>query len=169
VDDTPEPDETTVTPGGQEPDLADTTAVAMDTGAVEVDEAVEPDDGAPRSGVSKGVLVVSILLTALVAGVAGLVIGWKVEQQRVKDDLANIRPIGTVSAVEDDSVTVTLRSSSGTRTYEITDATIIAGQPGGDTSELPEGATVLVKSTGGDDPEAIEIVVLPEGTTYGRS
>jgi len=170
VDETPDQDKTAVTPGLPEPEPTDATSgMAIDTGDVDPEASVEPDPGEPSGGVSKGVLVVSILLTALLAGVAGLVIGWKVEQQRVKDDLANIRPIGTVTAVDDDSVTVKLSSASGTRTYEISDATIIAGEAGGDTSQLPPGSTVLVKSASGDNAKAVEIVVLPENTTYGGS
>jgi hypothetical protein len=166
MDETPGPDDTAVTPGAPDPELADTTAVAIEPEAD--DGAVEPDGAGSRKGVSKGVLVVCILLAAALAGVAGIVIGWKVEQQRVKDDLANIRPIGTVTAVDDDSMTVNLSSSSGVRTYQISQATIIAGEAGGDTSAVPEGSTVLVKTSGGDDPNAIEVVVFPENTTYGR-
>jgi hypothetical protein len=172
VDETPAPDENAAPTGPSESELADTTAVSMD-----VDDADRDgyDDPAPEpevasgGGVSKTALVVGMLAAALVAGVVGVIIGWKVEQQRVKDDLANIRPVGTVTAVDDDSLTMSLSSASGNRTYVITDATVIDGETGGDTSAVDEGATVLVKSkeTGGD-LQAVEIVVFPEGTTYGR-
>jgi hypothetical protein len=49
--------------------------------------------------------------------------GWKVEQQRVKDDVKNIRPVGTVTSVDDNSMKVALKSSSGDRTYVITGTT----------------------------------------------
>ena len=155
------------------PDEDDTTAMVVDPDAVDpevpVDGSPDADAGSGSRGVSKATLILSILAAALVAGVAGVAIGWKVEQQRVKDDLANIRPIGTVSAVDDDSITVNLSSASGNRTYEITEATVIDGESGGDTSALEEGATVLVKSQKTDgELEALEVVVFPEGTTFGR-
>ena len=43
---------------------------------------------------------------ALVGGVVGVGIGWKLEQNRVKDDVKTIRPVGKVVAVTDDSITV---------------------------------------------------------------
>jgi len=115
------------------------------------------------------VLVLAVILAVVISGVAGLAIGWKVEQQRVKDDIANIRPVGTVTAVTDDSVTVELRTASGTRTYEVTDATVVDGAAGGDVSDLAEGSIILVKNNRGDDGklQATEIVVLPETTTFG--
>ena len=123
----------------------------------------------PRKGVSRGALVLAVLVAVVISGVAGLAIGWKVEQQRVKDDLANIRPVGTVTAVTDDSVTIELRTASGTRTYKVTDATVVDGAAGGDVSDLVEGSIILVKNRRGDDGklQATEIVVLPESTTFG--
>jgi len=117
--------------------------------------------GAPREGVSRTVLIVSVVAALLLAGVAGLAIGWKVEQQRVKDDLSNIRPIGTVTAVTDDSLTLKLVTSGGNRTYVLTKDTTIAG---GDGSELAEGSTVLIRSWRGSGGklEAKQIVVLPD-------
>ena len=134
-------------------------------------ESVEelPSAEAPREGVSRRVLVLAVILAVVISGVAGLAIGWKVEQQRVKDDIANIRPVGTVTAVTDDSVTVELRTASGTRTYKVTDATVVDGAAGGDVSDLAEGSIILVKNKRGNDGklQATEIVVLPESTTFG--
>ena len=60
--------------------------------------------------------VVLISLVALFVGlVIGGAIGWKVEQQRVKDDLANIRPVGTVAKVNDDPITIKLHTGNGCR------------------------------------------------------
>ena len=124
---------------------------------------------APRAGVSRSVFIVSILLAMVVAGVAGLAIGWKVEQQRVKDDVANIRPVGTVTAVSDSSITVDLLTASGSRTYVVTDGTVIDGTASGDLSDVVEGSIILVKNKRGTDGklQATEIVVLPESTTFG--
>jgi hypothetical protein len=95
----------------------------------------------------------------LIGGVVGAAVGWKVEQERVKDDLANIRPIGTVTAVDDDSVTLRMRTTDGERTYAVTAQTEVQGA-----DELTEGATVLVRrsSGDGDDREAGVLIVLPE-------
>lgn len=133
------------------------------------DETEPTEDATPSGGVSMTVLVVSVLAALLVAGVAGLLLGWKIEQQRVKDDLANIRPVGTVTAVSDSSITVELQTASGTRTYEITDATVVDdGTRTGDVSDVEEGSTVLVRGrSAGDKVKAVEIVVLPDSTTFG--
>jgi hypothetical protein len=94
-----------------------------------------------------------------VAGLAGLIIGWKVEQQRVKDDVANIRPVGTVTAVDDDSVTIDLETASGTKTYEITDQTTVEGA-----GEVEDGSKIFIRSWRRVDgePRATRIVVLNE-------
>jgi hypothetical protein len=118
-------------------------------------------DGDSAKKVSRTTLVVSVLLAAVLAGVAGVVIGWKVEQQRVKDDLANIRPVGTVTALDDDSLTIELENSSETRTYALVERTTVDG-------ELQDGATVFIRSwRGGDDGErqATKIVVLNDEVT----
>lgn len=171
MDETPAPDQNAVPTGPSGSDPADTTAATTDVddvGPEGADDAAREPASGSGGGVSRSTLVISMLAAALVAGIVGVIIGWKVEQQRVKSDLANIRPIGTVTSVEDGTVTVQLRSASGTRTYEVTDATVIDGESGGDTSALPEGSTVLVKSKKSDgDLEAVEIVIFPEGTTYG--
>jgi hypothetical protein len=132
-----------------------------------VDETSEPttDGEAPKRGVSRTTLVVSVLLGMLVAGAAGVAIGWKVEQERVKEDVENIRPIGTVTALDDDSVTIELDTADGTKTYEITDRTTVDG-----TGELAEGATIFIRSwRGGDDDQlqANKIVVLSDGQGSG--
>ena len=112
---------------------------------------------APKALVSRTTLVVSVLIALIVAGVAGVAIGWKVEQQRVKEDVENVRPIGTVTAIDDDSVTIELETASGSKTYEITDDTTVDG-----TGEMEEGATVLIRSSrgDGDQRQATRIVVL---------
>ena len=126
-------------------------------------------DDVASKGVSRRALVLVVLVAMVISGVAGAAIGWKVEEQRVKDDLANIRPVGTVTAVSDDSVTVRLRTASGTRTFSVTAATVVDGERGGDVSNVVEGSIILVKNRRGGDGtlQATEIVVLPESTTFG--
>jgi hypothetical protein len=125
--------------------------------------------GPPRDGVSRRVLLASVLAAAIAAGLVGVGVGWKIEQQRVKDDLGNIRPVGTVTAIEDDSVTVDLLTGDGTRTYVLTDQTVVDSAQEGDVSDVVEGSIVLVRNRPGSDDrlQAIEIVVLPESTTFG--
>lgn len=115
-------------------------------------------DAQRATGVSRTTFIVSVLAALVIAGIAGLVIGWKVEQQRVKDDLSNIRPIGTVTALDDDSVTIELTTASGSKTYELTERTSVLS------GELEEGATVLIRSWRGVDGglQANKIVVLPD-------
>lgn len=118
---------------------------------------------AARAGVSRTVLVACVLAAALVAGVAGAAIGWKVEQQRVKDDLANIRPIGTIIEVEDGAVTVDLQGAAGAKTYVVDDDTRVDTPAGDDASSLEEGTVVLIRSrSDGDHRRATQIIVLPE-------
>lgn len=116
---------------------------------------------ARRGGVTRTAWLASVVVAALVAGAAGGAIGWTVQKQRVDDDLANVRPIGRVTAVSDDEVAVTLLTSDGTRTYEITDDTAVSG-------DVAEDAVVLVRSRrGGDDQlQATEIIVLPDTSTF---
>lgn len=134
-------------------------------------ESARPPAGheAPRNGVSRTVLVLSVLVAIVVAGVAGLAIGGKVEQDRVKDDITNIRPVGTVTAVTDNSVTVDLLTSSGTRSYVLTDETVVDSSESGDVSEVVEGSIILVKNKRDSDGklQATEIIVLPDSTTFG--
>lgn len=113
--------------------------------------------------------LVSVVLVAAVAGAAGVGIGWKVEQGRVKDDLKNIRPVGTVTSVDDGSLSIELITADGARTYIVNDATVVESAASADLADVEEGAVVLVKNRRNDagDLVATEIVVLPESTTWG--
>ena len=54
-------------------------------------------------------MAVGLVVAGLLVGAGvGLVVGWKVEQQRVKEDIVNIRPVGTVTAITDSSLTMDL-------------------------------------------------------------
>ena len=118
--------------------------------------------------VSRTLLIVGVIAGLAVGGIAGVVIGWKLEQNRVKEDIKSIRPVGEVTAVNEESFTIDLKASSGSRTYAITDETVVDRARSGDVADVVEGATVLVR-TGNNDgqPEAIEIVVLPDSTKLG--
>ena len=103
-----------------------------------------------------------------VGGIIGLAIGWKVEQQRVKDDVKNIRPVGTVTAVDDNSMKVALKSSSGTRTYVVTGTTKV-DSTGSDSADIATGDVVIVKSKKVDGKlQATEVVILPKDTKIGN-
>jgi hypothetical protein len=122
-----------------------------------------------RSGPSVTLLVLTALGALVVGVVIGGVIGWQVEKQRVEDDIANIRPIGTITEVGDDSFTVNLSTSSGTREYQVTDETVVQVADTGSAGDLEPGSRVLVRSRDGDGgPEAIEVVVMaPESSGGG--
>ena len=122
------------------------------------------------SGVGLTALILSVVAALAIGGLAGVVIGWKVEQSRVKDDIKNVRPVGTVTSVEDGSFTVDLQTSSGTSTYLITSGTIVDRAEVGDEADVAEGDTVLVKNfkNANGQQEASEIVVLPDSTKLGR-
>jgi hypothetical protein len=132
-----------------------------------VETSTPPTEGPPANGDRR----VSVLVMALVAGAAlvlggivGVAIGWKVEQNRVKEDVKNVRPVGTITAVTDDSITVNLRTGSGRRTYALTDATVIDKAESGATSDIKEGSTVFLRTRRGDNGEleAAQVIVLPE-------
>jgi hypothetical protein len=117
---------------------------------------------------STPVLIAVAIGALVVGGIGGAAVGWKLEQNRVKDDVATIRPIGTVTAVKGDSVSVKLATDGGNRTYVISKDTAIDKAASGASSDLTEGATVLVRSrnTGGK-LVATQIIVMPGRTQSG--
>jgi hypothetical protein len=114
-------------------------------------------------------LIVSVVAALALGGLAGVVIGWKLEQKRVEEDVQNVRPVGKVTAVDGDTVTILLKTSSGKRTFTLTDRTTVESAETGTAADVVEGATVLVKPgpSSGGNLEATEIVVLPDSTTFG--
>jgi hypothetical protein len=134
------------------------------------DDAGSQQGGA--GGSSRRRLVALLVLTALaslgVGVIIGGLIGWQVEKNRAEDDIANTRPIGTITAVSDDSFTVDLTTSSGSREFTVTDATIIETAEDATAADLTEGATVLVRSQNSEgDLQAREVIVLPETSSGG--
>src|SRR4051794_39119087 len=85
-----------------------------------------------RHGTSRGVLVGSVIAALAVGVIVGGLIGWQVEKKRVEDDVAkvkaaarisgaqNVRPLGVVTAVNGNSVTIKLRGAEGSKTFRIT-------------------------------------------------
>jgi hypothetical protein len=119
---------------------------------------------APRRSISTAVAVGAAVVALVIGGIVGAVIGWKVEQNRVKDDVRNIRPIGTVTDVTDEAITVQLRTGGGTRVFALTDATVIDKAEGGSLGDIEAGSTVFLRTRRGSDGEleAAQVVVLPE-------
>jgi hypothetical protein len=111
-----------------------------------------------------------MVVALAIGGIIGAAIGWKVEQNRVKDDVKNVRPVGQVTAVNGDTLTVRLITSSGTRTYQLTDSTKFDASRSGSADDVAEGATVLVKSKRGSNGElqATEVVILPESSSFKK-
>lgn len=124
-------------------------------------------DGASPSPGRSPLAAVGLVVAGLLVGAGlGLVVGWKVEQQRVKEDIVNIRPVGTVTAVTDSSLTMDLLTSTGVRVFSVSDATVFDG---GDQADVVEGSIVLVKSRSGEGGlRAVEVVLLPDTTTFGK-
>ena len=142
-------------------------------------DAPPPVDGPPgdtttaapsrRGGMSRGATIGIAIVALLIGGIVGVAIGWKAEQQRVKSDVANIRPVARVTGVSGDKVTVKFISTSGTRTYQLSDATLIDPTQKGDRSDITKRARVIVKGTKKNGQwQATEIVVLPENTKIGK-
>jgi hypothetical protein len=152
---TPE-DPTTRSPATPAPAAAPPVATSTD------------DTGAPKRGMGTAAVVVSVIAALAIGGIIGLLVGWKVEQQRVKDDVKNVRPVGTVTAVNDTSMKVALKTSSGGRTYVITSATKV--DPAANGSEnIASGDVVIVKSKKVNGKlQATEVVILPKDTKFGN-
>jgi hypothetical protein len=132
-------------------------------------EATGPDDApAPKRGMGTAAVVLSLIAALAIGGIVGIAIGWKVEQQRVKDDVKNVRPVGTVTAISDNSMKIALRSSSGNRTYVITGTTKVDPTADGSDS-ITQGDVVIVKSKKVNGKlEATEVVILPKDTKLGN-
>ncbi len=117
------------------------------------------EDGPPRG--RRGPVLLIAIVSLLVGVIVGGLIGWQVEKRRVEDDAANVRPVGTITAVTADSLTMHLASGGGNREYKLTDATAIESAEA-TTRKLADGATVLVRGRRSKgDLEAVEVIVLP--------
>ena len=85
--------------------------------------------------------------------------------------MANVRPVGKVTAVNGSSLTIALESASGTRTYVVTSTTAVDRAWPGTASDVKKGSTVLVKSFHNSQGhlQASEIVVLPASSRLGTA
>ena len=130
----------------------------------------EAEDLDRRPGrVSRTSLIVGVVVALAVGGLVGAALGWKFEQNRVKDDAQNVRPFGLVTAVDANSVTVRLQTGAGgSRTYTLTGNTTVDRAEAGTSGDIVKGATVLVRTGSGGKSEAAEVVVLPDSTTFGK-
>ena len=134
--------------------------------------------GRRRGSVSRGALIGGVIGALVLGVIAGGLIGWQVEKKRVEDDVAsvkkrvqasaarNLRPVGVVTAVNGDSVTLRLKSAPGSRTFRLTGSTKIDRNTSSGSSKLVKGATVIVlPDYTSASPTASEIVVLPSSTS----
>jgi hypothetical protein len=128
-------------------------------------------------------------VVALAIGLAGgFLIGWKVEQSRVKSDVKELkerlraaaqpedgnadtaqvtRRVGEVTAVAPDSVTITDRSGRD-RVIKLSGSTAIHKAKLGARADLANGATILFSAEQAtkDGAAAKEVIVLPASTAF---
>jgi hypothetical protein len=141
----------------------------------------EPPDGddevEPRP---LGILIVAAIVALAVGGLAGFAIGFKVEQNRVKSQNSKSKsanaaqpaarrgqPAGTVTAVTPTSVTI--KNAKGkNRVINLSSTTVIDKGSTGTSTDLVEGATILVDGKAGASGnfDAAEIIVLPAGSKF---
>jgi hypothetical protein len=127
----------------------------------------------------------AILAVGLVVGMA---IGWKVEQNRAKEDIERVREqlranqpdngtpnegagpsvrvIGTVTAAVDDSVTIEL-ADGNRRELAFDDALQLEKTAPAEASDLTSGTRLMWKNVEGEPEQAAEIIILPDNTTLG--
>jgi len=144
--------------------------------------AAQPTDRASHP-VSRTTAIVAGVIALGVGVVVGGAIGWKVEQNRVKDgakssiaaakakgsvQARNVRPFGVVTSVSPSSVTIRLQTGApGSRTFTLSSGTHVdSGAPSG-LSAIAKGSTVLVRPASDSPSTAAEVIVLPKGTTFG--
>jgi len=135
---------------------------------------------------SVGALVVSAAVILVVGLVVGLAAGYKIEQQRTKDDLkkaesaskgsgsgtkgsagaTNVRLVGKVGVTAPDSVTLTVDGSK-TMKFLTTPTTIVVKASPGSASDITKDSRVIWKAKAGSLSEAEEVIVLPANAKLG--
>jgi hypothetical protein len=135
---------------------------------------------------SVGALGVSAAVILVVGLVVGLAAGYKIEQQRTKDDLkkaeaaskgsssgtkgsagaTNVRLVGKVGVTAPDSVTLTV---DGTKTMKFltTPTTIVVKASPGTASDITKDSRVVWKPKSGQLTQAEEVIVLPASAKLG--
>jgi hypothetical protein len=137
----------------------------------------EDDEGEPRP---PGMLIVAAIVALAVGGLAGFAIGFKVEQNRVKEDLKDraaaappavgarrAQPAGEVTAVSPDSVTI--RNARGkNRVINLSTTTVVNTTAQGGPSDITTGSRVLVQGKAAADGsfDASEIIILPADSEF---
>ena len=135
------------------------------------------DDAEPRP---LGMVIVAAIAALAVGGLAGFAVGFKVEQNRVKDDIKESKsrttapagarraqPAGEITTVTPDSVTI--RNAKGkNRVINVSPSTVVDKTATGGAADLAQGAAVLVKGKAAPDGsfDATEIIVLPAGSNF---
>ncbi len=120
--------------------------------------------GGPRANRRPTAVALAVIGGLVVGGVIGGVAGWKIEQQRVKDDVEGTRPIGTVLELSENSVTIELSGSDANRTFRLTPETIVANvSEDGEPRDVALGDEVLVVRRGGT---VAELLVFPDGSIF---
>src|SRR5690349_7576269 len=137
---------------------------------------------------SVGALAVSAAVILVVGLVVGLAAGYKIEQQRVKNDNkkaestskgsgngangstspTNVRLIGKVGVTDPNSVTLTVEGAKTMR-FLTTPTTIFVKASPGTASDITQGSRVVWKAKAGSLAEAEEVVVLPADAKLGSA
>jgi len=133
---------------------------------------------------SVGRLVASGAVILVIGLVVGLAAGYKIEQQRTKDDIASakaaakaapagaaegaksVRLVGKVGVTAPDSVTITV---DGTKTmrFVTTPTTVVVKAASGTAGDITSGSRVVWKPKEGQLTEAEEVIVLPADAKMG--
>ena len=111
----------------------------------------------------------------VLGGIVGLGAGWKIEQNRTKDDVKRLKAggaaaagtgalgqrVGKVSAVTDGTLTLVTKKS-GTQAIHTTTLTTVEKTAKGTPADITVGRRVLLTLNGND------VIVLPAGSKLGR-
>jgi len=112
----------------------------------------------------------------VLGGIVGLGAGWKIEQNRTKDDVSRLKAgsggaavgsgplgqrVGKVSAVTDGTLTVVTKKA-GTQAVKTTTLTSVEQATKGTPADITVGRRVLLTLNGND------VIVLPAGSKLGR-
>jgi len=131
-----------------------------------------------------GMMIVAAVVALAIGGMAGFAIGFKVEQNRIKNESKKQRdvaaaknqgsqrkaqPEGQVTQSSATSITITTTKGKR-RVINLSSRTVIDKTSGGTAADIPAGSKVIVegKSASGGSFDATEIIVLPADTKFVR-
>jgi hypothetical protein len=151
-----------------------------ETHADPLDDDEDDDLGAPKLGM----LIVAAVVALAVGGMAGFAIGFKVEQNRIKNQSKDKRDVAAARAqgakrkaqpegevTQASPTSITIRTTKGkSRVINLSGSTVIDKTSGGTAADIPTGSKVIVegKSASGGSFDATEIIVLPADTKFVR-